>query len=779
MGIKSFARALESAALFSASSLALSAFHSASAFAEDAVADDLIVVTGQRDAQSNRYTAPLADTPHSITVIPPQVLDQTGVVTFQEALRTIPGITLGSGEGGTSAGDRPFIRGIDSTNDIFVDGIRDSGSSTREVFNADQIEVSRGPGGAFTGRGSTGGNINIVSKSPRVENFANAGVTLGADNTQRVTGDVNYYFGNGAALRINGVHHDADVAGRDDVELHRWGIAPSLAFGLGGDTRTTIYYYHLSTDDVPDYGIPYLRQPVISDPVYGPVVFATPISGHDSDFYGLLNRDFRRTEADIGTVKLEHDFGDNLTLTNTTRYGETSFHQVVTNPDDSRGNVVNGEVFRSPKSRGIDVTTFADVLDLHGRVHTGPLEHSFDIGAEYSNERTHNQNYAINGPGLPATFGFPFAPPSGVLNNTFPAGPNCTNPGALGPPSPAHWNCTSLDNPNPYDPWVGTVTRALGYTNTETQVFAAYVFDTIAFNQQWSLNWGIRYDHFNTDQTGLTAPAPTAAVPNPMLTIPAPLNREDEFVNYQLGLVFKATRAGTLYIAYATSTDPSGEGGGDASALTSLISILPPEENRSLEAGVKWQLFDSLLATAAIFRTEKTNARVTDDTGATGTIGNQRIDGLELTLSGNITDQWSVFGGYTYLDTEVVDGGFFDRGVGVTPRFVPSPANGNEFPNTPRHAFSLWSSYAITPAFIVGGGASYMSRRFADANNRITIPSYWRYDAMVSYRLNERVDLQLNLLNLSNERYVTNPFQTYMAQIAPGRSALFSIDLHY
>jgi catecholate siderophore receptor len=268
-------------------------------------------------------------------------------------------------------------------------------------------------------------------------------------------------------------------------------------------------------------------------------------------------------------------------------------------------------------------------------------------------------------------------------------------------------------------------------------------------------------------------------VPNPVLSIPAPLTREDEFVNYQLGLVYKPTRAGTLYVAYGTSTDPSGEGGGDASALTSLISILPPEENRSIEAGVKWQLFDSLLATAAIFRTEKTNARVTDDTGATDTIGNQRIDGFELTLSGNITDRWSVFGGYTYLDSELVDAGFFDRGVGATPRFVPSPANGNEFPNTPRHAFSLWTSYAITPAFVVGGGASYMSQRFADANNRITIPSYWRYDAMAGYRLTQHVDLQLNLLNLSDERYATNPLQTHMTQIAAGRSVLFSLNLHY
>lgn len=774
-GVKSFAKA----ALPMMALLGATAWAGRNACAEEDFApDDTIVVTGRSGAESERLTAPLADTPHSITVIPGEVLHATGVVNLQEALRVIPGITLGSGEGGTSAGDRPFIRGIDSTNDIYVDGIRDSGSTTREVFNLEQIDVSRGPGGAYTGRGSTGGSLNLVSKTPRGESFTAGSMTLGTDATQRVTGDLNYALGDGAAFRLNFMHHDADVAGRDSVELHRWGVAPSLAIGLGTATRSTLSYYHLETDDVPDYGIPYLRQPAVIDPIYGAIVYAAPITGHDDDFYGLLNRDFRKTQADIGTFRVEHDFNDDLTLINTTRYGETSFDQVVTNPDDSRGNVVNGSLLRNSKSRGIGVTTIANVTDLHGRARTWGWTHTFDIGGEYSNEQTHNQNYAVNGPGLPATFGFPFAPASQVVTNAFPAAPNCTAPGALGAPSPAQWNCTTLDNPNPHDPWVGTVTRAVGYTDTETEVYAFYAFDTIAFSEHWSLNLGVRYDNFTTTQTGLTAPAPTAAAPNPVLSVPAPLAREDDFVNYQLGVVYKPIEDLSIYAAYGTSTNPSGEGGGDASALTAAISILPPEENRSYELGAKWEAF-SLLVTAAIFRTEKTNARVIDDSGVTDTIGNQRIDGLEITLSGDITDAWSVFGGYTHLDSEVIDGGFFDRGVAAVPRFVPSPANGGRFPNTPEHSFSLWSDYALTPKFTAGGGAYYMSNRFADANNRITIPAYWRFDAMARYALNDHVNVQLNLQNLTDERYATNPFQTHMTQIAPGRSALFTVNVRY
>lgn len=775
-GIKAYARtALNAVALLGAS-----ACLGQNAFAEEPPpAEEPIVVTGQLQPRSDRLTAPLAETPHSITVIPQQVLEQTGVVNLQEALRVIPGITLGSGEGGTSAGDRPFIRGIDSTNDIYVDGIRDSGSTTREIFNLEQIDVSRGPGGAYGGRGSTGGALNLVSKTPRVESFAEAAVSLGTDNTQRVTADLNYAFSDSAALRINVMHHDADVAGRDAVELHRWGVAPSLALGLGTPSRATFSFYHLQTDDVPDYGIPYLRQPAITDPIYGSIVYATPITGHDDDFYGLLNRDFRKTLADISTLRLEHDFYANLTLTNTTRYGETSFDQVVTNPDDSRGNVVNGYVLRNQKNRGIDVRTLANVTDLHGRWNTFGWEHTFDLGAEVSQEHTHNQGYYINGPGLPATFGFPFAPTSQQIVNTYPAGPNCTNPGALGS-TDARWNCTTLDDPNPHDPWVGTVTRAAAYTNTTTDVWALYAFDTIAFNEQWSLNWGIRYDNFSTEQSGVTAPAPTASAPNPVLTASPALSREDDFVNYQLGVIYKPIADIALYAAYGTSVNPSGEGGGDASSLSAALSILPPEENRSYEVGVKWQLFDNrLLATAALFRTEKTNARVVDDTGATNTIGNQRIDGFEFTVSGHITDQWSIFGGYTHLESELEDNGFFDRGVGATPRFVPSPANGNQFPNTPEDSLSVWTDYDITSAFSIGAGASYMSDRFADANNRITIPSYWRYDAMAHFQLNEHVDLQINLQNLTDERYVTNPYQTHMAQIAPGRSALVSVNVRY
>ena len=772
-GVRSFAKsALQAATLASATSLAFAALNPAVGQAAPTVtegSDDMVLIEGlkDREIQTSKLTAPLADTPKSITVIPAEILEATGAVTLTDALRTIPGITLGSGEGGASAGDRPFIRGVDSTNDVFVDGVRDAGVTSREVFNMEQVEVSRGPSGAFAGRGATGGSINLVSKQPRLENFAVASIGLGTDRTQRITADVNYALGDTGAFRINAMHHDADIAGRDDVTVSRWGIAPSIAFGLETHLRSTISYYHLQSDDVPDYGIPYLRQPAVIDPVYGSVVFATPITGHDDDFYGLLNRDFRRTKSDIGTVRVEYDLATGLTLSNVTRYGRGGTQQVVTNPDESRGNVVNGYLFRSSKNRSVDLTTIANITDLRGEKSLFGMTHAFDLGMEASRETNHVQGFYVIGPNLPATPGTP------AVGTNASVGTTCSNPAFVGAPSA--YNCTTLDNPNPHDPWVGSIARALGYTDTTTEVFGLYAFDTIEFNPQWSLNVGLRYDDYSTKQKGLTATA-SGIAPFYTLAIPAPLARQDEFLNYQLGVVYKPVEEGTFYVSTGTSTNPSGEGSGEASTLSVALQILAPEESTSYEAGVKWQLFGrGLLATAAVFRTEKKNARVTDALGGMSSIGNQEVSGIELSLSGRITPDWFVFGGYTHLESELKDNGFqIIRGLPV-----PSAANGKQFPNTPEDSFSVWTNYNLTDALTIGGGASYMSDRFADATNRISIPSYWRYDAVVTYALNDNFDVQLNLNNLSDARYITNPFTTHMAQIAAGRSALVTLNFKY
>ena len=186
------------------------------------------------DTSANKkYTAPLRETPKSVTVIPQQVIRDTGATSLVDALRTTPGITFGAGEGGNPAGDRPIIRGFSAESDTFVDGMRDPASQSREIFNVESIEVSKGPGSAFTGAGSTGGSLNLVSKTAKLGSFYNGGFTWGSDQTKRTTLDLNQQMTDTSAFRLNLMKHEANVAGRDTVDVSRWGVAPTYAFGLG------------------------------------------------------------------------------------------------------------------------------------------------------------------------------------------------------------------------------------------------------------------------------------------------------------------------------------------------------------------------------------------------------------------------------------------------------------------------------------------------------------------------------------------------------------------
>jgi len=744
----------------------------------------LHIETGRRTEEplSSKLTAPLLDTPKSVVVIEPEVLSKTAALTLEDALRTVPGITFGSGEGGTSAGDRPIIRGIESTNDIFVDGIRDAGTQSRETFAVDHIEILKGPGSAYTGRGSTGGSINLVSKTPKLDDFATASGVLGTDETKRATVDLNHRVTESVAVRLAAMYHDAEVAGRDAVTDERWGFAPSVAFGLGTRTRGTVSYYYVRTDGLPDYGIPYDPRTL------------KPVEGHDDDFYGLVSRDFRKTKADIANFRFEHDVTGSLRFQNNVRYGRTGNAYVVTNPDDSRGNVPNGYVLRNSKNRNVVTETWSDVPELRGQFETGAIKHSFSLGAEFTQEKTHSQGYFVNGPGLNATAGFaPVALASRVdgaftavpIATTVPSCTPFTHPAAntvagfttLGPAF--GYNCTTLDNPNPNDPWIGTVTRSPAYTDTKTTTRAFYLFDTIEFSPKLSLSLGVRHDDFDTKSGGITATATTTAPYVNLTPTPAAANKS-KFWNVQAGATYKPRENGSIYVSYGTSSNPSGEGGGDFSTVAPTTQNLAPEDNKSYELGTKWELARRRLSvTAAIFRTDKTNARVTDALGNQALIGKTRVDGAEIGFSGMIAKGWSVFGGYTYLDSEIIDGGFASGGTAGKPSTTPNASTGKRLPNTPKHAFTLWTTYDLAPQLQIGGGAQAQSKRYGDAANTRQVDGYWRFDAMAAYRLSERVDLQLNVQNLTDERYALRPYTTHMVQIAPGRTALLTINLRY
>lgn len=686
------------------------------------------------DTSANKkYTAPLRETPKSVTVIPQQVIRDTGATSLVDALRTTPGITFGAGEGGNPAGDRPIIRGFNAESDTFVDGMRDPASQSREIFNVESIEVSKGPGSAFTGAGSTGGSLNLVSKTAKLGSFYNGGFTWGSDQTKRTTLDLNQQMTDTSALRLNLMKHEANVAGRDTVDVSRWGVAPTFAFGLGTDTRVTLGYYHVETDDMPDYGIPLTLNPARSK--YN---VDKPVHVDRDNFYGITNRDYRETTNDSGTFKIEHDRNEDLTVSNSFRMSRSTLDYIVTNPDDSKGNVARGSVYRGTKNRNSTSSGWINQTDLSARFDTGAIEHSLVTGVEFSYQDTHNRPYILTSAA---------------------SGTTC-NPALL-----RSGDCTSLQNPTPGDNWNGRITDSTAFTDTDTKTAAAYVFDTLKFNEQWSLNLGLRYDNYKTESSGYSTGGRGSVAGN--------FSRENtsDLVNYQIGVVYNPLPNGSIYAAYSTSSNPAGETSGNGSLeLAANNSDLDPEKNRNYEIGTKWDFFgDDLSLTAALFRTEKTNARIDDPDGATTQVldGEQQVNGLELTYTGKLTRHWKVYGGYTYMESEVV-------------KTTLAADEGNHMPSTPRNNFTLWSTYDVIPEKLtIGAGATFVDSQFGNIANSVEIPSYWRYDAMASYRLTKNVDLQLNVQNLTDKRYFDQVFQTHYAHVAAGRTALLSANFHF
>ena len=337
---------------------------------------------------SGKSTAPLLDTPQTVTVVPGTIIEQRGATNLTEVLSNTPGITFSAGENAFSSGTNNFqLRGFDTSGSIFIDGFRDSGSYARDTFNVDRIEVIKGPA-ADNGRGTAGGYINIVTKTPVQENFVRSAASIAFDEYDsearfRSTVDINQFSGT-TAVRLNGMIEEGGVAGRDVAEANAWGIAPSVAFGLGTDTRLTLSYEHLERNDLPDWGVPTAMMKGIFR--FHP---AAAKASRDN-FYGLYS-DFDDVRADAVVARLEHDLSPNFTISNTTRFSETDRQARFTYPNGTNfvpGNPppLNGTVVTVHQFYDRENTSLGNQTNLSGKFYTGPFRHKISTGIEFSRE---------------------------------------------------------------------------------------------------------------------------------------------------------------------------------------------------------------------------------------------------------------------------------------------------------------------------------------------------------------------------------------------------------
>ncbi|MBD0531601.1 TonB-dependent siderophore receptor [Acinetobacter baumannii] len=676
---------------------------------------------------NSKFVAPLLDTPKSVSVISKQLIEDTKVTTLSDALRTVPGITLGAGEGGNPNGDRPFIRGYNSESSIYVDGVRNATSQNREMFDIEQVEVTKGSSSSLGGAGSVGGNINMITKLPHAGDSIEGSIAGGTDDYQRIVLDGNKDFGNGIAGRVVVLGHHNDKPGQTDgAEYKRAGIAPSITFGLDTDTRATLSYYYLRTDDTPDSGIPYTYSTTSKATV------GKPVNVKQGTYYGWKARDFQKQENQIGTFNLEHDFNENLTLSNTATYTKSKNNYIWTQPDDSKGNVANGEVWRRADTRITDTDAFSDQLSLKGKFDTGIFKHSFNLGAEYSHQEANKGSYTVTD------------------SNT-----SVITSGACALATSNGW-CTSLYSPNSNDAWLGSIKANKKTTTTTSQNVGLYMVDSIELNPQWLLDLGLRWDKFDTDlvtnATGVKVSSNT------------------DYWSYNAGLTYKPTQNGSIYASFATSANPVGVDEGDGSeSISASYSNLDPETARTFEVGTKWDFLNNRLnLTAAVFRTEKQNTRVAIDATTYANVGESRVNGLELSATGKITEKWAVSAGYSYLDSKLKKSAY-----------NATSTVGKQLPQTAKNSATLWTTYDLTPKLTLGTGAVASSKVYGDAANTKWVAGYVRYDLMARYNVTKDINLQLNINNVTNTRYFTKAYDSHYATEADGRNAVLALNFKF
>jgi catecholate siderophore receptor len=666
-----------------------------------------ITVTGVRALVNDKLPTGLQDAPQTINVINEQLLKDQGTTRLQDALRNVPGITFNSGEG-AARGDTVNLRGFSAFNDFFLDGIRDAAVYTRDSFDLDQVEVLKGPSAVLFGRGSTGGVINQVSKAPTLAPLYSATISGGTNSLARGTADVNQPLTENSALRLNVMAESSDVADRDIAHNERWGFAPSYALGLGTATTLTISYLHQEENNVPDFGIPFVN--------------GAPAPVDRSTFYGLRS-DTNTARDDIGTIRVKHDFGDNITVSDTLRlasylfgyhFNSPNFGNTVPGPNTPLSAILVGH--DAPSSQG-DQTNLTNQTDVTGRFDTGWIHHIVAVGAEFSRQTSDIGR---------------FNNPFNKNNNFIPEVP--------------------LLNPNP--DLVAPNEGISSQQNTTAYSSAGYLTETMELGPYIDLIGGVRYDRFQASYNQYTVA--THATLH--------LDHTDHETSPRAAVVVKPDDMQSYYFSYGTSFDPSAE----ALTLTTKTAGLAPVEAKTYEVGAKNAWLGGMLnTTAALFRTEVNNAQTNDPDNPTITTlaGDQRVQGFELGVNGYITEKWEVYAGYTYLDAKTIASG--------TAAYV-----GRFLQNVARNSGSVFTEYDLTDDWTVGGGADWVGHRFADFGEQANLPGYVTFNAMASYKLNDNVKLQVNATNLFDKTYYDAAYYTSAAEnhVVPGagRTVIFS-----
>jgi len=675
--------------------------------------------TLRRSAPISRLPGSVQDTPQTINVIPREVLEEQNVTTLDQALRNVPGITMSAGEGnGGVAGDQFRIRGFAAQNDIYVDGLRDFGAYQRDAFTYEDVTVLKGPSGYALGAGSVGGGVAVSTRLPQLGNSYSGTATGGMGPFARGTLDLNQQIGETTAIRLNLMGHSSEIVGRGDVDSRRWGIAPSIAFGLGTDTTLSLHYQHYEYDNATDAGVPVVTLPgrTIGRPI-------TEYGVPRSTWYGVAS-DRDEVTVDQFTARLSHTVNDWLTLQNDTRLSfiDRDFvYSIAACGAGCLNNYLDGRpatVTISGAGNPYHQETWAiqNVATATARFTTGPLRHELVAGVDVSYEDFDRTGYGQVGT----------RPDTSIFGGNADV--------SLGRGAAAY-------------------NRQAGITT-----YAGFLNERLWLTPQISLIGGLRVSRYEVEYDSITNS--NGAIQD--------INTDATVVDPRASIVWEPAPNQTYYFSYSTSSTPPGY----------LFTTFPasannhrsgfdPERNTLYELGAKIGILNNRLGLyASLYRIDKSNATQREGDDLVQTSDEQRNQGIEIGITGQITPAWTINANYTAMDSETRSSTQNPENVGKRVQYVP------------KNAASLWTTYEFNRGqpwnLTVGGGVTWRDQIYLNAANTAEAPANLTFDAVISHRINDNLRLQVNGYNLGDALNY-DAFFSSRALPSPGRTVLVSL----
>jgi catecholate siderophore receptor len=659
----------------------------------------------KRSSTATKTDTELRDVPQAIAVVTQEQIEDQSVQSISDAIRYVPGVTAIQGEGNR---DAIVFRGNASTGDFFVDGTRDDVQTYRDLYNTDRIEVLKGPSGMIFGRGGAGGVVNRVSKEAGWDPVSQITASYGAYDQKRVSADFGQAINDEVAFRINAVYENSDSY-RDGANLERYGVTPTITIKPDDNTKIVLSAEYFEDKRVADRGVP------SANGTGNSIKNRKPFNlGDDSAFYGSADLSPTETETVAFNALFEHAFDNGIGVKNHTRFAHyNKFYQNVFADSAMANNgnfTVRGYIDNTERENLINQT------DLTYTAKWGSVEHKLLAGLELSTQDTSNNRLAA------------------FFNNNFTTTGTQVTLNAN--------NATQIGNiPVSFRENLKNNNNAFRDNQSTLNVVGIYLQDQIVLSSQWQAILGLRHDHITTDFDGVRRLGNDTKISESF-------NITDNLLSPRAGLIYKPIEPLSLYTNYSLSYVP--RAGEQLTSLTVTNQSFEPEKFINYEVGAKWDVNANLALTAAIYKLERQNVQIQDPNNAAlqVLVDGQQTKGVELGVAGNITDKWSVFGGYAYQDGEIVK----QQGSGIS-----AILKGAELGQTPKHTFSLWNRYDFNDTWGAAIGVISRSDMFAvspTATQSTTLAGYTRLDAALFAKINKQARLQINLENLTNKEYV-------------------------